>query len=82
VAEDQAPSSATKEEIEIGLTDVWLYGEKTFYSSLILTFIVIHKCPGNPSYPPGSGYPVPWMVSLIHPWSLDSGTNPYGTDLH
>ena len=43
--------------------------------------VVIHKCPGNSSYPPGSGYPVPWMVSLIHPWSLDSG-NPCRNDVH
>jgi predicted ATP-grasp superfamily ATP-dependent carboligase len=30
----------------------------------------------NSSYPPGSGYPAPWMVSLNHPWSLDSGNPP------
>jgi hypothetical protein len=36
----------------------------------------------SPSYSPGSGYPVPWMVSLIRPCSLDSGTNLSGTDLH
>jgi hypothetical protein len=43
--------------------------------------IVIHKYPGNSSYPPGSGYPVPWMASLNHPWSLDSG-NPCRNDVH
>ena len=33
----------------------------------------------SPSYPPGSRYPVPGMVSSIHPCSLDSG-NPCRND--
>jgi len=32
-----------------------------------------------PSYPPGSGYPVPRMVTSIHPCNLDSG-NPCRND--
>jgi hypothetical protein len=43
--------------------------------------LVILKTLGNPSYPPGSGYPAPWMASLNHPWRLDSG-NPCRNDVH
>jgi len=49
------------------------------WTLLSWALVVIHKSQGNSSNPAGSGYPVPWMASLNHPWSLDSG-NPCRND--
>ena len=58
----------------------WIGGSSCWFpSSGPLRYLQISRYPS--SYPPGSGYPVPRMVSLNHPWSLDSG-NPCRNDVH